>query len=491
MFEILASLTRKIKILFFLLFGLIFFSLTVVNIKRIDRSLYKYAAIYLVIVLFFSYLIYKIKRRWTFLAGLVVLSITVRLIWIFTVNTQPVSDFSIQNYAANLILEGQYSVVKGIDYFNVWVYQLGFSVFCSFLYSIFGSNILVVKVFNVIFSSGIAVLIYLMAAKIFNEKAGRIASFLYAIYIQSIIFNSLLTNQIVSAFFIYLGILLIVYKSGWFYYLISGISIAIGHIMRPEGSFALYIIAGVIVLYHVLNVSKKKGMFSKSSSLSSSDLIWVLSKIGVFILAFNLVIQLFSYSLKSMDITDYSFGNRNVYWKFVLGLNPSTNGGYSNEDVKILNEYPVGEELYRAEKDVIRERLSDRSELIKLMIRKFNIMWTHEDSTIGFISPGTKLTTKQMNYILELEKIQYAALLFCVCLTTFMAIKSKKEDMNLLILMMLISANFAVYLFVEIQTRYRYFIMPAFFVLSGYCMSTIIKSFKGFFGIGNSNDLLD
>lgn len=491
MFGHLASLTRKIKILFFLLFGFTFFLLSVANIKRLDRSLYKYAVIYLVIVLFSSYLIYRIKRRGIFLTGLVLLSIILRLIWIFMVNTEPVSDFSLQNYAANLILEGQYSVLKGIDYFNVWVYQLGFSVYCSFLFFIFGSNILVVKILNVILSSGIAVLVYFIASKIFSEKAARIASFLYAIYIQSIIFNSLLTNQIVSAFFIYLGILLIVYKNVWVYYLFSGISIAIGHIMRPEGSFALYIIAAVIVLYHVLDMPKKKGMFGKSRGLTSSDLIWVLSKIGVFILAFNLVIQLFSYSLKAMDITDYSFGNRNVYWKFVLGLNPSTNGGYSNEDVKILNEYPVGEELYRAEKDVIRERLSNRPELIKLMIRKFNIMWTHNDSTIGFISPGTKLTTKQMNYIVGLEKIQYAVLLLLVCLTTFIAIKSKEDDMNLLILMMLISANFAVYLFVEIQTRYRYFIMPAFFVLSGYCMSTIIKSFKGFFGIGNSNDLLD
>lgn len=488
MFGILANLAGKIKVLFFIFFGLTFFSLAVVNVKRIDRDFYKYAVIYLVIVLVFSYLIYKIKRRGLFLTGLVVLSITLRLIWIFMVNTEPVSDFSLQNNAANLILEGQYSVVKGIDYFKLWVYQLGFSVYCSFLYFIFGSNILVVKIFNVIMSSGIAILIYFIASKIFNEKAARIASFLYAIYIQSIIFNSLLTNQIVSAFFIYLGILLIVYKSGWANYLFSGISIGIGHIMRPEGSFALYIIVAAIVLYHILNVLTKKKMFSRSRGVTSSDIVMVLSKIGVFILVFNVVIQLFSYSLKTMDITDYGFGNRNVYWKFVLGFNPSSNGAYSNEDAKILNEYPVGEALYRAEKDVIRERLSNRPELIKLMVRKFNIMWTDNDGTMQFISPGTKLTTKQMNYIVGLEKIQYTLLLVLVCLTTFMSIRSKKDDINLFILMVLMSANFAVYLLVEIQTRYRYFIMPAFFVLSGYCLIAIVKFIDGFIGTSNRND---
>ncbi|HOQ01088.1 MAG TPA: hypothetical protein PK604_09795 [Acetivibrio clariflavus] len=57
------------------------------------------------------------------------------------------------------------------------------------------------------------------------------------------------------------------------------------------------------------------------------DIVLMLSKIAVLVLSFNLTVQLFSYSLKAADITDYSFGNRNVYWKFVLGLNSSTNGG--------------------------------------------------------------------------------------------------------------------------------------------------------------------
>ena len=488
MFRILASIAGKFKTLFFMFFGLVFFLLTVVNAKRIDAKFYKYAVIYLIAVFVFSYLILRIKGRWLFLIGLAVLSITLRLIWIFAVNTQPVSDFSLLNRAANLILEGQNSELKAIDYFNVWVYQLGFSVYCAILYFIFGSNILVVKLFNVILSTGIAVLIYFIATKIFNEKAARISSFLYGIYIQSIIFNSLLTNQVVSAFFIYLGILIIAYKSGWPYYLLSGISIAIGHIMRPEGSFALYIIVVAMVCYSILNLLGKREMFSSIGRIKSSDFISMLSKIAVFVLIFNVAIQLFGYTLKAVDITDYNFGNRNVYWKFVLGLNPSTNGGYSNEDVKILNEHPVGEELYQAEKAIIRDRLSNKPELIKLMVRKFNIMWTHNDSTIQFIYPGTQLTQKQMNYIIGLEKIQFTLVLLLVGFTVLMALISKKDDLNLFIIMVLISANFFVYLLVEIQSRYRYFIVPAFFILSGYSLATIIGYVERYFKSNKSID---
>lgn len=479
MIRTLASIFDKFKALFFVVFGLVFFLLTVVSAKRIESNLYIYAVIYFAVIFVFSYLIFKIRRRWLFIIGLAVLSVVLRLFWIFNVDTQPVSDFSLLNKAANLIVEGQNSQLKAMDYFKIWVYQLGFSVYCAVLYLVFGSNILVVKVFNVIMSLGITILIYFITAKIFNEKAARISSFLYAIYIQSIIFNSMLTNQVVSAFFIYLGILIIAYKRGWPYYLLSGISMAIGHIMRPEGSFALYIIAFALILCNILNESKRE-LFSGRGILKSSDTISLLSRVAVFVLSFNLIIQLFSFSLKAADITDYNFGNRNVYWKFVLGLNSSTNGGYSNEDVKILNTYPVGEELYRAEKQVIRERLSNKRELIYLMVRKFNIMWTHKDSTIQFISPGTQLTEKQMNYIIGFEKIQYTLMLFFVCLTAFLSIKSKRDDLNLFVIMMLIAVNFGIYLFIEIQTRYRYFIIPAFFILSGYSLAKILGRIEGF-----------
>lgn len=475
MFRFIAGVSYKINFLFIVLLGLAVFLLSVVNVTRIDRKLYKYAVVYLIAIFLFSFLMLKIKRKWVFLIGVVILSLTLRIMWILWANTEPVSDFYLLNKAANMILEGQHSVLRGIDYFSLWVYQLGFSVYCSILYSVFGSNILVVKIFNVVFSTGTVLLIYFIAAKIFDDKAARISSLLYAIYIQSVIFNSMLTNQVVSAFFIYMGILIIIYKRGVAYYLLSGISIAIGHIIRPEGSFTLYVIVVAIIFYNILNLLKKKELFSKTRNWKSSDIVSMFSKVVIFVLAFNVVIQLFGYTLKAKDITEYDFGNRNVYWKFVVGLNASTNGAYSNEDAKILNEHPVGEELYRVEKDVIRERVSNKFELAKLMVRKFNIMWTHNDSTIQFVSPGTELAAKEMYYIVGLEKIQFTLILFLVCLTIFLALNSKQDDFGLLIIMILISANFAVYLLVEIQTRYRYFIMPAFFIFSGFGLTKLIE----------------
>ncbi len=461
------SILSKLKNIYFIFFALILCILSILNILKIHSRVYYIAGIvYLVILFFSSLLLIRIKNKAFFLISIVFISFLTRFAWILIANTEPVSDFYLLDYAAKLILEGNFSKLKEINYFSMWVYQLGFSVYSAFLYLLFGTNIFVVKIFNVIFSTGCVLLVYFISLKAFNEKAARISSVLYCIYIQSIIFNSLLTNQVISLFFIYLGLAIIFYKPNTTGYFLAGISIAVGHIMRPEGSFVLYLVIFVVLAYNIFNLLKNNKPFKV---IKTQSLISLLSKIAVLIICFNIFIQLFGYSLKSFGITDYYYKNRNTYWKFVLGLNASTNGGYSNEDAKILDDYPIGDLLYEKELDLIKERLKDKKQLAKLMYRKFIIMWSDNDFSIQFISPGTKLSDKNLNYIVRLEKVQYSLVMLLSFLSILFILKDKnKYNLIIYMLTILISANWFIYLFIEIQTRYRFFIMPAFFILSGY-----------------------
>jgi hypothetical protein len=180
-------------------------------------------------------------------------------------------------------------------------------------------------------------------------------------------------------------------------------------------------------------------------------------------------VQLFGYSLRAVGITDYEYKNRNTYWKFVLGLNASTNGGYSNEDAKLLDEYPIGDLLYEKEMELIKERLSNKKQLVKLMCRKFSLMWSDNDSSIQFISPGTGFNDRELNYIVRLEKIQYTLIIILSFLSILFVLADKKKyNLSIYILILLVSANWFVYLLIEIQTRYRYFIMPCLFILAGF-----------------------
>jgi hypothetical protein len=156
-----------------------------------------------------------------------------------------------------------------------------------------------------------------------------------------------------------------------------------------------------------------------------------------------------------------------------------TNAGYSNEDAKILDEYPIGDLLYEKEMELIKERLKNKKQLTKLMYRKFVLMWSDNDSSIQFISPGTKFNNRELNYIVRLEKIQYSLILILTFLSIVFILKDKnKYNLSIYILILLISANWTVYLFIEIQTRYRYFIMPGLFILSGFSFYRISRFLK-------------
>lgn len=73
-------------------------------------------------------------------------------------------------------------------------------------------------------------------------------------------------------------------------------------------------------------------------------------------------------------------------------------------------------------------------------------MWLDNDFSIQFISPGTKFNDRELNYIVRLEKVEYTLIIILSFLSIY-------------ILILLISANWVIYLFIEIQTRYRHFIM--------------------------------
>ena len=461
------NILSKLKNIYIAFFALILFCLSIMNILKIHSKVYCIAGVvYVIGLIFLCFLAVKIKNRALFLVGITFISFLTRLIWILVANTEPVSDFHLINHAAKLILEGSFSELKQINYFNMWVYQLGFSSYCAFLYSAFSVNVFIVKLFNVFFSTGCVLLIYFISRKTFNEKAARISSLLYCIYIQSIIFNSLLTNQVISLFFIYLGLAIILYKPNITGYILSGISMAVGHIFRPEGSFMLYIVVFSILAYNGFSLIKNKRSFK---DIKMKSLVPILSKIAILIICFNMFVQLFGYSLRAVGITDYEYKNRNTYWKFVLGLNASTNGGYSNEDAKLLDEYPIGDLLYEKEMELIKERLSNKKQLVKLMCRKFSLMWSDNDSSIQFISPGTGFNDRELNYIVRLEKIQYTLIIILSFLSILFVLADKKKyNLSIYILILLVSANWFVYLLIEIQTRYRYFIMPCLFILAGF-----------------------
>ena len=83
-----------------------------------------------------SYYIRKLKSR-TFLFLLICVSFSVRLVWILTINTPPATDFRAMYDGAVGIFYSDWAPIQR-EYFYSWPYQLGFTVYESFLLSLFG-----------------------------------------------------------------------------------------------------------------------------------------------------------------------------------------------------------------------------------------------------------------------------------------------------------------------------------------------------------------
>lgn len=398
---------------------------------------------------------------------LVLISFISRFIWILVVETPPISDFGLMYYAATQAANGDYGFAQ-TGYFTTWVYQLGYTMYQAVIISIFGEGTFFIKLFNIFYSVGTAYLIYKIATKLFNPTAGKIAGLTYAIFIPNIVMASVLTNQHLATFLFYLGFYLFIryWETNKFIWLVVGVLLALGDIARPLGSLILLAMGIYLFVEYFLN--KKNGMKWRTIKYFSGVLV-------VYFAVHLAISQLFI----SLDITEYELSNRDPLWKFVLGFNHETKGRYSASDAEYVGQFEVGEERNEVELELIKERLSNIKELPMLFNEKFKLMWGANDDSI-FWSIGHFSKPDIMQALQKVERLFYAFIVFFGAISCLSLLRSKNPINNSLHLFVLLILGYvAVHLLIEIQTRYRYFIIPSFVILQSYGMYLGYQYIKG------------
>ncbi|MBE6153707.1 MAG: hypothetical protein E7166_05740 [Firmicutes bacterium] len=96
-------------------------------------------------------------------------------------------------------------------YFNLWAYQIGFVTYQTLLLKICNS-VFFLKIVNCIISSSICVLIYLISKEFVKEKSAQIVSIIYSFLVFTISYTSVLSNQHISTFLIYLSLYILIAK---------------------------------------------------------------------------------------------------------------------------------------------------------------------------------------------------------------------------------------------------------------------------------------
>ncbi|MEI7027778.1 ArnT family glycosyltransferase [Paenibacillus sp. y28] len=404
-------------------------------------------------------------NRIVYLGLLLALAAALRYVWVVSMDTPPVSDFLDMHQAALQAAAGDYSFGTNA-YFSRWIYQLGFAMAQAVMVKWFGPSLLALKLWNAALSTGTVLLVYGIGRTVLNEAAGRAAALCLAIYVPNIIMCSVLTNQHLSTFLFAAGLYAVLHwrLADWYSWALIGLLFGLGNIVRPLGGFYLAGLAVYAVVFLLLPWARRGRVL-------------VLLRLAGVIVIYMLVQQFVSWAFIAGGITPYKLSNPEPYWKLVAGLNAETTGGWSWEDEQEVLRYPLGEARSEAELAIIRERMADKEALLELLGRKFVLMWGGEDaapvwSLWGMEEPGLKMR------LIALERVMYTLMAAFGLLGLLACLYRGAEEKGQALLILLLLGYALLHLAIEIQTRYRFDVMPLLLIPGAYGLSLAADGIK-------------
>ena len=431
-------------------------------------------------VVFIAFAIYLLIDRGhikigvsAFILCLVLVTFMPRIAWILMVNTAPVSDFFLYHDYAIKASQGFYKLYP--DTYPLFPFKFGYPLLLTLLYKVFGASLMAAKILNVFISIIVAILIYWIGKKIFNETAGRIAGLIFALWPAQIMYNSVLASEHMFMLFFAASMAFFVksqfYVEGGRRYLfpaLTGISLALAHMMRPV-SFILFPVLLIYLLVFVKNTSLKKAVLHKFGIIALMIAGFVMS-----MTIFNAVI---------VNLTGIQVWRSSSGFSLLVGTNYQSSGMYNSEDEKIINEYKY--DFDKINKEATRraiERIkSSPLNFLRLAEKKFILQWTSEDFGLYWSvnkvveeSPIVELIRNEFKWIELVVQIYYIALLLFAAAGF---IYSKRAGNYITtIFLMLFGAFVAAHTLLEVQSRYHYPIVPVLIIIAGYGVSELYKN---------------
>lgn len=369
-------------------------------------------------------------KKHKFIIFLFLFSFILRLLIVITINTPVISDFKTM-LDASLELVNNTSNYKSMPYFITWGYQMGHVVYQAFLLSII-NNLLFLKIMNVLITSLTIVMIYIISKKLSNEKAAKITSIIYTIFLFPLLLNTVLTNQLLPMLLILVAINL------WITYIPKkifiafpiGLLLAFSNILRSE---TIVIITGILV-------------YSLFSMLEKKDIKKLILSLLILLATYSGVMKLTSYTLQKSNISPSGLENKNTAWKFLTGLNIETNGMYSAKDAEV---YAYDEQ--KTKKELTKRIKEDYKNYPLLFLKKIKIVGLNSDLSwsVGHLN---QQTTKILTYLNQL----FIYFFFIMALLSLIPLLKKKYKKAQVLITLITIIYFGVYLLIEVMPRYAY-----------------------------------
>jgi len=184
-------------------------------------------------------------------------------------------------------------------------------------------------------------------------------------------------------------------------------------------------------------------------------------------------------------INPEGLSNNQPMWKFVVGLNQDSNGSWNRADYETYLSLPT-QEAHEAMTEAVKERISvGPVKLACLAWRKSAVMWAgsedlywgfgHLDQNAPSIAPSVPLNWNSMQLLLgSVDKGIYLLAFGLALIGLISRLRKSEQCGRSLPLVLLLCGYYAVHLIVEVQSRYRYFLMPCVFLLAGIALSRLL-----------------
>jgi hypothetical protein len=145
-------------------------------------------------------LLSKVVASKPFVPGCLFLAALIRLLWIWLINTEQVSDFMWYYQFALNIAEGRGYSVAGVP---TGYWPIGYPGLLGILFYLAGASVLVGKLLNIVLYLGTIFLTYRLSQKLFqSECAARITLCLLCFYPNHIAYTALLSSEILFVFLV-------------------------------------------------------------------------------------------------------------------------------------------------------------------------------------------------------------------------------------------------------------------------------------------------
>lgn len=381
----------------------------------------------------------------------------------------PVSDFANYRQFALWLEEGNRELVAGIAQDYQLTEFAGLAVLNYLLAQLFTSSIGGMQLASAVISSLICTLIYHLGAR-YRKSCGIVAALAYAWYPASIVASQILTNQHGATLFALLSLLSllrsvraqrILPSAG--YAVLSGALLVISHFFHPSSittQIAVACFLGMTALHQ-----------------NRASIARILCSLVCFFLTFQLALSGCTGLLRSQQLLPEQLQTNSPLPKIVVGLNPETGGAYSAEDYASINALPP-EERSAYCMQLIKERVSQPTEIIKTLAVKTFSMWVRTDNLFLFYAQGVESgahagTARAENALAWAEALQLWDALFLALIYVgaavglFCVLREHSSHTVVRLLLWVILGWMGAHMLSEIQPRYRYYPMPMLMVFWG------------------------